>query len=320
MPLLEHKKRRRDALEHTAPDPETKSRRLNPRASSPAVKLSSSAKSNLSERQYDISTAALDEPPSRRVRQRTNSPDRDPITRSDESTSTARTTSPSASEASALNSTENTPSSSETSSGTDSELDTDDDLLSSSGEDDSDESVGKSSVCDFRSLSPIPILSLRKKPKIGSLRSIPDSDSPAHECDGGSALAARLKFFLPSLAAANAQLEQERAAGRLAERDIEKLDHVIADGKEADEESNGGERQYIEMNLGLGVLEEQDPDACSSDSDEQDERSEEDGYNAGSDEPLDKARWCSKGSERDFMGKLMGQKRAISKAHIEELA
>ncbi|KAF8438234.1 hypothetical protein BGX38DRAFT_913368 [Terfezia claveryi] len=52
----------------------------------------------------------------------------------------------------------------------------------------------------------------------------------------------RINTFLPELRAANAQLESEIVQGRISERRIEDV------GED--------EEQYIEMNLGLGVLEE----------------------------------------------------------------
>ena len=65
-----------------------------------------------------------------------------------------------------------------------------------------------------------------------------------------SLLAKRFHAFIPHLAAANLQLEVEREKGTLGERNIEAID-------EEEEAEGGGEwgGQYIEMNLGLGVLE-----------------------------------------------------------------
>ncbi|KAL8728819.1 MAG: hypothetical protein Q9166_005136 [cf. Caloplaca sp. 2 TL-2023] len=61
-----------------------------------------------------------------------------------------------------------------------------------------------------------------------------------------SALQSRLSTFLPAIRASNAELEHERLAGTLEDRDIENL-----------KEEEGDEKQpYIEMDLGLGVLEE----------------------------------------------------------------
>ena len=83
-------------------------------------------------------------------------------------------------------------------------------------------------------------------------------------------------MFLPALAAANQSLEVEREEGRLEARNLEAVD-----------EEEGG--QYIEMNLGLGVLEEK---GARSES-EKSEQSE------GGDE-------ASAGEEVDVLGRLMG--------------
>ena len=59
-----------------------------------------------------------------------------------------------------------------------------------------------------------------------------------------SALQSRLQTLLPKLKSANQELEVEKAEGMLGERDIEKVEEE-------------GER-YIEMDLGLGVLEKRE--------------------------------------------------------------
>ncbi len=78
--------------------------------------------------------------------------------------------------------------------------------------------------------------------------------------------------------AANQRLEEERVEGRLADRDIE----------------NVGEDQdgYIEMDLGLGVLEEKGKEnlAIEVKAEGEDEES-------------------SQGEERDVLGRLMGKRR-----------
>ncbi|RMZ71199.1 Cysteine ase [Pyrenophora seminiperda CCB06] len=83
-----------------------------------------------------------------------------------------------------------------------------------------------------------------------------------------------LKHFLPQLKAANDELEAQKKAGTLQSLD-------------AGPESEG--EPYIEMNLGLGVLEEKDPNA-SSDSDSASDT--EDGS-----------------EEKDVLGKLMGREK-----------
>jgi hypothetical protein len=65
-----------------------------------------------------------------------------------------------------------------------------------------------------------------------------------------SSLLSKLSAFLPQMKSANEDLEKEIAAGR--SKDIQ----LDAEDDEDDEHRNG---QYIEMNLGLGVLEEKRP-------------------------------------------------------------
>jgi hypothetical protein len=100
-----------------------------------------------------------------------------------------------------------------------------------------------------------------------------------------------LKDFLPQLKAANEDLERSRRAGTLKEMTIE-----------AAGERGEAEGQYIEMDLGLGVLEEQDPDASDTSSD----------GDAG-----DQAKEASQG--KDVLAKLMGQEIKREGAGIQEV-
>ena len=110
----------------------------------------------------------------------------------------------------------------------------------------------------------------------------------------------RLATFLPALSAANQELEIERVQGRLSARDIENLDDM-----EGDEE--GG--QYIEMDLGLGVLEERE--------DDEDRRSDGE-VDLGDKEPMKSGAEGGNGMESDVLGRLMGVERTIrSKPEIE---
>jgi len=73
-----------------------------------------------------------------------------------------------------------------------------------------------------------------------------------------SSLMSKLPGFLAQMDAANRELEAEKAAGTIASRRLEI-------------EDSGGESkagQYIEMNLGLGVLEEKTGDAATSSEDD----------------------------------------------------
>ncbi|KAF1949837.1 hypothetical protein CC80DRAFT_251772 [Byssothecium circinans] len=100
-----------------------------------------------------------------------------------------------------------------------------------------------------------------------------------------------LKDFLPKLKAANEELEAQRAAGTLQTSEI--TDEKDAEGQGDDEE------QYIELNLGLGVLEAKDADASdASDS----ENGEEVGDGT---------------AETDRLGKLMGREKAEAVTSIQ---
>jgi len=105
-------------------------------------------------------------------------------------------------------------------------------------------------------------------------------------------LKSRLKAFIPELKAANQELEKEKVDGSIERRNIE---HVDED-----------EGPYIEMDLGLGVLEEKPAD---TDSNEVDTDSDGDEPDTG---PRDK--------EPDVLGKLMGKDKSRRKpVQIEEV-
>jgi hypothetical protein len=70
-----------------------------------------------------------------------------------------------------------------------------------------------------------------------------------------SLLMNKLPGFLAQMDAANRELEAEKEAGTIAERRLEIDD---------DEEEGEKAEQYIEMNLGLGVLEEKTSDSETS--------------------------------------------------------
>ncbi|KAJ4356617.1 uncharacterized protein N0V89_004653 [Didymosphaeria variabile] len=102
-----------------------------------------------------------------------------------------------------------------------------------------------------------------------------------------------LKDFLPKLKAANEELEAQKKAGTLQSSEI------IGD-EEAD-----GEEQYIEMNLGLGVLEEQGDEA------DNDAHESLDNNKEGEEEQQD--------SEKDVLGKLMGREKPKEPVGIQEV-
>ncbi|KAF3397759.1 hypothetical protein F1880_005931 [Penicillium rolfsii] len=118
-----------------------------------------------------------------------------------------------------------------------------------------------------------------------------------HRMEGGSDLLSRLSSFLPQIKNANEDLEKQIAAGKGQEM---VLDSVDDDGKE-----------YIEMNLGLGVLEEKrDDNEDASSGDEGDDESP-DGDSQNSKDHADS----------DLLGQLMGAITCTSdKPTIEEMA
>ncbi|OCL14298.1 hypothetical protein AOQ84DRAFT_221940 [Glonium stellatum] len=124
----------------------------------------------------------------------------------------------------------------------------------------------------------LPLPKKAKKPAIKAVEEI------GQEVD----LGARLKRFLPQLAASNRELEAFRAAGMLKERELEIL------GEEVGEE-------YIEMDLGLGVLEEKNSNT------------QDDG---GEDYDNDDA---PRSEEGDILGKLMGRTTRKDNVGIQEL-
>lgn len=102
---------------------------------------------------------------------------------------------------------------------------------------------------------------------------------------------------------ANEVLEAERKEGRLDERNIENIGDV---------EGGGQEGEYIEMNLGLGVLEQREEEFKNSRSEERDDESGDEQEERESDE--------SEG--RDLMGRLLNRNGVVnpnSKALVREV-
>ncbi|KAH0602747.1 uncharacterized protein H6S33_008397 [Morchella sextelata] len=127
-------------------------------------------------------------------------------------------------------------------------------------------------------VSTTPAAASQNKPKIAPMP--PSSD-----------LLSRLNAFLPAISAANRDLEGEIAAGTIAQRNIENVSEK--------------EEAYIEMNLGLGVLKQLDPnnpDESESESEEEDEDSDAE----------------AKAEEKDILGKLL-QRPARGKPGIQEV-
>ncbi|ODM16833.1 hypothetical protein SI65_07798 [Aspergillus cristatus] len=138
----------------------------------------------------------------------------------------------------------------------------------------------------------------------GAIPSIPGRQKPRiHRIDRNSDIMSRLTAFLPQMKSANEDLERELAAGRGKELQV--------DG--ADEEVEG---RYIEMNLGLGVLEEKrsGDENNNSSSDDEDERPDnEEGKQHSTELP-------SRPKDPSVLGKLMGVNNDDSKKPtIEEM-
>ncbi|KAL2048299.1 hypothetical protein N7G274_000210 [Stereocaulon virgatum] len=154
---------------------------------------------------------------------------------------------------------------------------------------DSDPSSISSTSASSSTNSPLPpsspsYLSFTTSESTASLSS-PSSSSNSSSSSGASTTApnhsllstenqvtlqSRLNELLPKMRSANQELEVERAEGRLGERDIENLD------EEEGEEGRG----YIEMNLGLGVLEERG-EGSESDGSQVDKANNKDGGRDG---------------------------------------
>ncbi|KAM5454738.1 hypothetical protein MaudCBS49596_002035 [Microsporum audouinii] len=110
---------------------------------------------------------------------------------------------------------------------------------------------------------------------------------PSANIPNNSALRARLASFIPSLKAANENLEREIAAGKTMTLEVDNADE--------------GKGQYIEMNLGLGVLQEGEDDHISEGSESSD---------------------CAEkntNQEKNIIDKLMGKKPVPRKPNIEEV-
>lgn len=121
--------------------------------------------------------------------------------------------------------------------------------------------------------------------------------------DNLSNLQARLNALLPKMKDANEVLEAERKEGRLDERNIENV---------GDAEGRGQEGEYIEMDLGLGVLEQRGEDIDKSGSGEKENESDDERKEGEGDEP----------EERDFLGRLLnknGEVKPVSKTLVEEV-
>lgn len=168
----------------------------------------------------------------------------------------------------------------------------------------------------------IPTLTALSRPQIGDLQSIAPE---------AAALQSRLSSFLPSLAAANQELEYERREGRLGERDIENL-------------GEDGEGAYIQMvcplilptcsftaaqslnhwsstdiiqDLGLGVLKEKHSPDSDTDSVSSMSSSSSSSSSPDSDIEQDDTSKEARGKEKDVLRKLMGRERNSDRPVIQ---
>lgn len=141
--------------------------------------------------------------------------------------------------------------------------------------DDSDESMSSVSS-DSESDSDNEIS--EEEDEVATIRTQKKPDFSAPSLEGAGDLQARLREFLPQMADANSKLETDGAAGFSME-DV------------------GDDDPHIEMNLGLGVLEEQDQDGSESSEEEEDDEWQDEEM------PLDSD---AVRKEKDIMGKLMG--------------
>ncbi|CAD0106041.1 unnamed protein product [Aureobasidium uvarum] len=156
------------------------------------------------------------------------------------------------------------------------------------------------------SQSPAPSQSSSTIPtSIPTLR--PKKQKPTFARPASSDLQSRLRAFLPQMAAANAELEKLAQEGRL-------------EGKRLEDVGEGDE--YVEMELGLGVMEEKKEGEDSSDdssnesSDDSSEASSEDGDDDddNNNKEQKKKQKEKEQKEKDILGRLMGHKQGREKA------
>ena len=119
---------------------------------------------------------------------------------------------------------------------------TDSDIGSSSSESNTDSDSDSDSVLPLEVASLTRTIAPIHQAFPSKAQSYPNTSNPSFTSRDPSLLQARLDSLLPQIRAANEELEVEEREGRLGDRDIERL----ADGEKA----------HIEMELGLGVLEE----------------------------------------------------------------
>ncbi|KAL4956715.1 hypothetical protein BDW69DRAFT_181278 [Aspergillus filifer] len=154
-------------------------------------------------------------------------------------------------------------------------------LSSSDDEDDDDEATSQpgdaaaATATASTDKNGLPTLPARKKPNIRRLNPQPS-------------ILSKLSAFLPQMKSANEDLQREIEAGRGKELRLEEEEGEDKEGGE----SGGEGKQYIEMNLGLGVLEEKRP---------------------GDDDEEFKPAVQSSAGDTDLLDRLMGKEKTDSK-------
>ena len=119
------------------------------------------------------------------------------------------------------------------------------------------------------------------------------------DSNSGQDLRSRLSAFLPQLAAANRDLAENGPAHSMEE---------VEDGE-----------QHIEMNLGLGVLEEKNGDESSSSGDSSEEDNGEDKIQGDRPASAGAAKDNSESKDTHVLDRLRGQKSTAQKGGIEEV-
>ncbi|OJD29914.1 phosphotransferase-like [Diplodia corticola] len=190
--------------------------------------------------------------------------------------------------AAAATATATTPAHGDHSMGEASDAESDSSVVSTSSEEPSSESDEEDTPMDTEEITSLPL-----PPDAEARRRIYQRQAPP-----SSALGERLKAFLPQLAAANDELERDRAAGKLAAMSLENVGE--------------GDESYIELNLGLGVLKDRDPNKMDSDS--------ESNEDADADDEMDTGEDSQESREEDVLAKLMGKKKTKAGAGIQEVS
>ncbi|KAK2813420.1 hypothetical protein FQN50_000736 [Emmonsiellopsis sp. PD_5] len=146
----------------------------------------------------------------------------------------------------------------------------------------------------------------------GEIISIPQRRPPPKPSIGlsrDSALRTRLASFLPELRSANEDLEKDISTGNVPRLELDHDENGRIDG------------QYIEMDLGLGVLEEKaDDDETISASSSESESSVSDNDDDNNDTQPAKRTQSRTHQKASVMNKLMGNKSKTKRPNIEEMA